>query len=86
MSETQGDWLDKGECADCGESRALCPNRLCIVCRLDRFIREHKEQRARRAPPPPAQLVSALPDRPHPASGRLIAATPINVRGRKDDL
>jgi hypothetical protein len=37
-------------------------------------------ERKRRAPPPPEELVGALQDRVHKATGRLIRAIPIRKR------
>jgi len=41
------------------------------------------EAMAARAPRPPGELVGALQDRVHPASGRLLAAKPVRPPGRK---
>jgi DNA-binding transcriptional regulator YiaG len=41
------------------------------------------EAQAARAPRPPEELVGALQDRIHPASGRLLAAKPIKISRRK---
>jgi len=41
------------------------------------------EEQRRRAPPPPEELVGALQDRCHEASGRLIRAVPIRKTGKR---
>lgn len=69
------DHLAAGECEQvvslvgAGEERGVRPE-----------ARVSDEVRRARTPPPPHELVGALQDRVHPASGRLLSVTPIRPR------